>query len=49
MTQLATPRNNAPPRTHFLSAHDVASLVQCLGLPHCLAQSMPSCKHSACP
>jgi ornithine cyclodeaminase len=31
-------------QTHFLSAHDVASLVQRLGLPHCL-QGMAACIH----
>ncbi len=34
----------APLQTHFLSAHDVASLVQRLGLPHCL-QGMAACIH----
>jgi ornithine cyclodeaminase len=31
-------------QTHFLSAHDVVSLVQSLGLPHCL-QGMAACIH----
>ena len=31
-------------KTHFLSAHDVVSLVQRLGLPHCL-QGMAACVH----
>jgi ornithine cyclodeaminase len=36
--------DNNSVRTHFLSAHDVASLVQRLGLPHCL-QGMAACIH----
>jgi ornithine cyclodeaminase len=40
----ATAIDNRPLRTHFLNAHDVAALVQHLGLPHCL-QGMAACIH----
>ena len=43
---MTTTRHTPSPQlqTHFLSAHDVASLVQRLGLPHCL-QGMAACIH----
>jgi ornithine cyclodeaminase len=44
MTPIARAPRNAHLRTHYLSAHDVASLVQRLGLPHCL-QGMAACIH----
>ena len=40
----STAVGSSPQRTHFLSAHDVASLVLHLGLPHCL-QGMAACIH----
>jgi ornithine cyclodeaminase len=40
----STATGNSPVHTHFLSAHDVAQLVQRLGLPHCL-QGMAACIH----
>jgi ornithine cyclodeaminase len=41
---LSTAINRSPVHTQFLSAHDVVSLVQRLGLPHCL-QGMAACIH----